>query len=68
MPAMPERYGEPEQVGAEFSPAAARAVGQYADDGIDERVPQPRDEKHRAYGGGRKTEDVGVEKEQVGAE
>ena len=64
----PERNGEEEQVGAELSPAARRAVGDDADNGVEHRVPHAGDEEHRPHHSRRKPEHVGIENHQVGAE
>ena len=64
----PERNGEEEQVGAELSPAARRAVGDDADDGVEHRVPHAGDEEHRPHHCRRKPEHIGIENHQVGAE
>ena len=66
--AHPERQGAPQQIGSELAPSAVRPVGNGPENGIVHRIPDPRNEEHRPDNRGRKSEDVGIEEEQIHAE
>ena len=54
------RHRHPHQVGPKVTPAGVRAVGQGADDRVDEGIAQPGDQQHRAHRGRAQQEHVGV--------